>query len=520
MEACSRNSGKSVCEVDTMIDATNAGKNLLPVCVLSISDDSQTHELVRTALEPEQIQMISSRASQGASDIMRSEKPHLVLLDVSGSEFDPSDLINVIVDSEFEAALVVLVDEKDLDRAIHYVERGAYDFVEKPLEPRAFRLLAGRAIRYANSLRFKRDYKRILDATVVTKTEELSRTKEFLSGILNSSSLVSVVLTDLDQYIRFWNRGAENIFGYTANEMIGTKITRLYPRDTQTAEMVEQLQTKVKSKADNIYGKMKQVAKDGRVLTINLAVSPMLDSSGNVQGILGIGQDVTEETRLHEELVNSFHLLKQTQDVSIFSLAKLAESRDEETGLHLTRIQQYCRILCCKLAARKAYSDHMTPRFIEDVVRSSVLHDIGKITIPDSILLYPGKFTPEQHAAMRAHTIHGGNALEEAVKKLGAESFLSVGRDVAYYHHEHWDGNGYPFGLKGEAIPLSARIVALVDVYDALTTERRYKKAFTYDEAHSIIRDAKGKQFDPEIVDAFLEAAAEFECSSVDPLNE
>ncbi len=162
----------------------------------------------------------------------------------------------------------------------------------------------------------------------------------------------------------------------------------------------------------------------------------------------------------------------------------------------------------------------MTPRFIEDVVRSSVLHDIGKITIPDSILLYPGKFTPEQHAAMRAHTIHGGNALEEAVKKLGAESFLSVGRDVAYYHHEHWDGNGYPFGLKGEAIPLSARIVALVDVYDALTTERRYKKAFTYDEAHSIIQDAKGKQFDPEIVDAFLEAAAEFECSSVDPLNE
>ncbi len=323
-----------------MIDATNAGKNLLPVCVLSISDDSQTHELVRTALEPEQIQMISSRASQGVSDIMRSEKPHLVLLDVSGSEFDPSDLINVIVDSEFEAALVVLVDEKDLDRAIHYVERGAYDSVEKPLEPRAFRLLAGRAIRYANSLRFKRDYKRILDATVVTKTEELSRTKEFLSGILNSSSLVSVVLTDLEQYIRFWNRGAENIFGYTANEMIGTKITRLYPRDTQTAEMVEQLQTKVKSKADNIYGKMKQVAKDGRVLTINLAVSPMLDSSGNVQGILGIGQDVTEETRLHEELVNSFHLLKQTQDVSIFSLAKLAESRDEETGLHLTRIQQ------------------------------------------------------------------------------------------------------------------------------------------------------------------------------------
>jgi HD-GYP domain-containing protein (c-di-GMP phosphodiesterase class II) len=158
----------------------------------------------------------------------------------------------------------------------------------------------------------------------------------------------------------------------------------------------------------------------------------------------------------------------------------------------------------------------MTSEFMEDVVRSSVLHDIGKITIPDAILLYPGKFTPEQHAVMRAHTVHGGNALEEAVKQLGEESFLSVGRDVAYYHHEYWDGNGYPFGLAGEAIPLSARIVAVADVYDALTTERRYKKAFTHDQARSIIRDARGKQFDPEIVDAFLEVHVESGCNLAD----
>ncbi len=447
---------------------------------------------------------------------MHSEKPQLIVHDISETEPDPCDFINSGMGKESEAALVVLADAKDRDRAINCVEKGAYDFIEKPLELLTFRLTARRAIDYANSLRFQRDYKRILDETVEAKTVELSRTKEFLSGILNSSTLVSVVLTDLEQRILFWNAGAENIFGYTADEMIGTKITRIYPEGVATGETVERLQTKVKSKAENIYGKMKQVAKDGRILTMSLAVSPLLDSSGNVRGILGIGQDVTEETRLHEELVNSFQLIKQTQDVSIFSLAKLAESRDEETGLHLARIQHYCRILCCRLAARKLYRDHMTPRFIEDVVRSSVLHDIGKVTIPDSILLYPGKFTPAQHAAMRAHTIHGGNALEEAVKKLGAESFLSVGRDVAYYHHEHWDGNGYPFGLKGEAIPLSARIVALVDVYDALTTERRYKKAFGYDETRSIILDAKSKQFDPEIVDAFLETDAEFKCAFVD----
>jgi PAS domain S-box-containing protein len=505
-----------------MMDSTNTDAGSVDVSseglssdrVLVISDDPQTHKLVRNALKAEQIHLITSRVNPRALDLVRSEKPSLVMLDLTASSLDLSDLINVAVDGAICTAFVVLADEKDRDRAIHCAERGAYDFVEKPLEPRTFRLLARRAMDYANSLRFKKDHDRILDETVEAKTVELSRMKEFLSGILNSSTLVSVVLTDLEQRIRFWNRGAENIFGYTAAEMIGTNITKLYPKDTQSAEMVGQLQTKVKSKADNIHGKMKQVAKDGRFLNMSLAVSPLLDGSGNVQGILGIGQDVTEETRLHEELIKSFHLLKQTQDVAIFSLAKLAEYRDKETGLHLARIQHYCRVLCSRLAARKLYADRMTSAFMEDVVRSSVLHDIGKITIPDAILLYPGKFTPEQHAVMRAHTIHGGNALEEAVKQLGAESFLSVGRDVAYYHHEYWDGNGYPVGLKGEAIPLSARIVAVADVYDALTTERRYKKAFTHDEARSVIRDGRGKQFDPEIVDAFLEADLESGCNS------
>jgi len=236
----------------------------------------------------------------------------------------------------------------------------------------------------------------------------------------------------------------------------------------------------------------------------------MLGTSGELQGILGIGQDVTEETRLNQELLKSFRLLTETQDVSIFCLARLAESRDEETGLHLTRIKHYCRVLCFQLVSRRAYKDYMTPKFVEDLICSSVLHDIGKVAIPDSVLMSSNKFTEKEFEVMRQHPIHGGQALDDAIERLGKESFLSTGRDIAYFHHEHWDGNGYPFGLRGNRIPLSARVVAIADVYDALTTPRRYKKAFPHEEACSIIVEARGKQFDPEIVDAFVQAESEF----------
>ena len=180
----------------------------------------------------------------------------------------------------------------------------------------------------------------------------MSRRKDFLKGILDNSTFVSVVLTDLDQNILFWNTGAQNIFGYTSEEMIGKKITALYPQDSTTKDTVEHLQQLLRTKTGTVHGKMRQVAKDGRVLTISLAISPMLDDEGEVRGILGVGQDVSEQVRLNEELSESLQLIKQTQDASIFSLAKLAESRDEETGLHLSRIQDYCRVFCAGCAAK------------------------------------------------------------------------------------------------------------------------------------------------------------------------
>jgi PAS domain S-box-containing protein len=346
--------------------------------------------------------------------------------------------------------------------------------------------------------------------TITEVTKEWAQTKDFLEGILHSSSAISVILTDFDQNVLFWNRGAENIFGYTAEEMVGSKITRLYREDGVTAKTVEMLRQQILQKGGTQRAQVRQLAKDGRELIISLAISPMIDAGGTVRGILGIGQDVTEEARLHEELLKSYKRMQRIQRSSIFALARLAEFRDEETGQHLKRMQDYCRILSCRVRLNEKYSEVMTEQFIDDLIQSSLLHDIGKVWLPDSILFKPDKFDREEYDIMKRHCAYGAQALEETADETEQDSFLATGRDIAYYHHERWDGTGYPSGLSGEEIPLSARVVAITDVYDALTTERRYKRAYTHEEACSLIIENKGHQFDPDLVDAFIEVEEEF----------
>ncbi len=217
------------------------------------------------------------------------------------------------------------------------------------------------------------------------------------------------------------------------------------------------------------------------------------------------------------DLARANVFLHRLQAASIFALAKLAESRDGETAFHLKRLQAYCRALCCRLASKERYRAIMTDKFIDDLVQCSVLHDIGKVAIPDAILFNPRRFGINEYEIMKKHAIFGGKALEEAAEEAAGEagdeeSFLTLGKDVAYYHHEHWDGTGYPFGLEGEEIPLAARIVAIADVYDALTTQRRYKKAYSHEEACRVILIDKGRKFDPDLVEAFVEIRDEF-CS-------
>jgi len=202
--------------------------------------------------------------------------------------------------------------------------------------------------------------------------------------------------------------------------------------------------------------------------------------------------------------------LALTQEVTIYSLAALAETRDPETGGHILRTQRYVRILAEQLQEHPKFRDFLDERTIDLLYLSAPLHDIGKVGVPDHILNKPGKLTDEEFAEMKNHTTYGRNALRIAEAKLGTNSFMKHARQIAYTHQEKWDGSGYPQGLKGDEIPISGRLMAIADVYDALVSKRVYKPPFPHRKAVSIILEGKGRHFDPDMVDAFSAVETEF----------
>lgn len=202
--------------------------------------------------------------------------------------------------------------------------------------------------------------------------------------------------------------------------------------------------------------------------------------------------------------------LALTQEVTIYSLASLAETRDPETGGHILRTQRYVRALARRLKRVPMFKKILTDEVIDLLYNSAPLHDIGKVGVADSILLKPGKLTDEEFAEMRNHTIYGRNALKVAEEKLGDNSFMQYARKIAYTHHEKWDGSGYPKGLKGQEIPVSGRLMAIADVYDALISKRVYKPPFSHAKAMDIITKDSGTHFDPVMVENLLAIENEF----------
>ncbi|MGB9442380.1 MAG: two-component system response regulator, partial [Desulfobacterales bacterium] len=202
--------------------------------------------------------------------------------------------------------------------------------------------------------------------------------------------------------------------------------------------------------------------------------------------------------------------LELTQAVTIESLATLAEYRDPETGGHIKRTQNYVKVLAKQLKQHPRFRDDLNDDVIELLYMSAPLHDLGKIAVPDHILQKAGKLTDEEFGEMKKHTNYGHDALRITEQKLGEDSFLRYAREIAYTHQEKWDGSGYPTGLKGDEIPISGRLMALADVYDALISKRVYKPPFPHEKAVEIIVEGKGNHFDPDIVDAFIELEQTF----------
>ncbi len=251
----------------------------------------------------------------------------------------------------------------------------------------------------------------------------------------------------------------------------------------------------------------------GRNVEVELSGNRVEMSEGGERYQLII-RDITSTKEMEKKVLASHQLIDTSRQAAIFGLSRLAECRDENTGAHLLRIREYTRILALELAGEPDLAPLLTTEFIEELCLSSVLHDIGKVGIPDAILLKPGRLTEAEFGAMKRHCEYGSIALSSSEQDAESFSFLRMGQEITRFHHERWDGSGYPNGLAGMAIPLAARIVALADVYDALTSNRSYKPAYSHEQARTLIVEESGGHFDPSIVAAFLKREQQFKHAS------
>ena len=243
---------------------------------------------------------------------------------------------------------------------------------------------------------------------------------------------------------------------------------------------------------------------DDSIVGVVFDVTALMAANAELKDFLQI------QELLNDSIISGARTLQRTQGAAIRTLARLAEYRDPETGFHLQRICEYTRLLALQVFERSPYSFHITREYGDDISLSSMLHDIGKVSIPDSILLKRGKLESHEWVTMKKHTVFGWEVLHKADLELGEQSFLTLAATIALSHHERFDGSGYPNGSVGDQIPLSARISALADVYDALTTVRPYKQAWSHDQACEEILGSAGSHFDPVLVEIFRDVNGAF----------
>ncbi len=348
-------------------------------------------------------------------------------------------------------------------------------------------------------------YAHNLESEVVKRVKQLEeselRYRELYENIIDI-----VLLVDRDSNILMANPRYYEIIGSLDDKAHTQFLSYVHPMDVTLVErmiirlpveqMVKDLQFKIINKKGKVYEvecNAKCIMKDYQIVGFQLVI-----------------RDITVRKKLEKDLLESYKKVQSARNATILGLAKLAEYRDADTGAHLERIREYSKMLAEELAKKPEYAGYITADYIDDIYNSAILHDIGKVGVPDAILLKPGRLTAEEFDVIKRHSALGGEALREVETKIEGQSFLTLGKEIAYYHHEKWDGSGYPRGLKGDQIPLSARIVALADVYDALTSKRVYKDAFSHQEAKKIIVESRGTHFAPDVVDAFLAHEEDF----------
>ncbi len=360
---------------------------------------------------------------------------------------------------------------------------------------------------YSEVTLYTEDLESLVDQRIEQLEEAVLRFRYLYDSLLDM-----VLLVDPSGNIAMTNRYGEEYAGLPAKELVGMNVVSLLKIDqadqpaVQGFNIVERL-----CRDDDITGLQARLYRgrsENNPLWVEINANRV--TFGDQQYFQLTIRDISQQKVIERKVLESKKLIDNSRQAAIFGLARLVECRDNETGAHLLRIRDYTRILAEELAKNPRYAATITEKFIENISSSSILHDIGKIGVGDHVLQKSGKLTPEEFRLMQYHCEYGSQVLGSVKDPDGGQGFLSMAKNIARSHHEWWDGSGYPDGIVGEAIPLVARIVALADVYDALTSKRIYKPAFSHEKATAMIKADSGTHFDPSVVRAFLKVQGLF----------
>ncbi len=511
-----------------------------PPSILIVANDPADREFYRSCLAVEGYRIIEAVDGPAGLSAAGANRLDVILLNVSVPGFDGIAWIRQIksMPKRRDVPLVIVGSEHDAPEVVASLNNGADEHVIRPVHPKDLCLRVGSMVRLGRerrnllrSYRLRAEQIRILSVLLdlCRQFGSASSVEEVLDHTLaavaevTGGRRISIILPDPDQ---------EHL------EIVRSRgLTRMQPAVLEPAPAV-------KLPIDS--GIVGTVYTTGRAVVANsreecgFAMSPgeseifagmpflsaPLNASGEIIGVLNISERVGNRSFVTRDLeyieliagvagsaVRSMREQRardEARDLIVVALAKLAEHRDCDTGQHVERVTTYTQMLAEALRRRDDFRERIDDQFLQDLARAVPLHDIGKVAIPDRILHKPGRLTAEEMAVMRTHAQVGADTLHWITDKAPGVEFLRMAEDIVRAHHEWYDGSGYPSGLAGEAIPLCARIVALVDVYDALTTDRVYRDANSHDDAEAYIRLSAGTHFDPAIVEVFLAHREEF----------
>ncbi|MGB9625422.1 MAG: HD domain-containing phosphohydrolase [Phycisphaerae bacterium] len=495
--------------------------------VLAVDPAPTVHRFLRTFLATEPVEILSANDGTTAMKTMEDRRVDLVLVALTLPDMSGFDVCRRIKDNPCTAAVPVMILAENASRTekVRGLQEGAADFLAKPIDPSELlaRLRAAlrsrqmqRELEQQNSMLYQL-HEFSLRLNAMETVEDTLRAALICALSLTYSGRGCILVPDRRAAGRLLVAHMEGVRNRETTELamrIGAPVSGhvFAGNGLRVVNTIEDLGNEHAEDVAFLGGppfiSLALPSQRGPLGVLNVA-GKLMESHYSDQDIR-ILRCVAATAGVAVESQQRRLRLDQTRDAALLGLAGLAEWRDPETGAHLERLCGYAQLLAEGLAQTRKYARTIDRAFLEALSRSVPMHDIGKVAVPDNVLLKPGKLTEAEFDIMKTHTEVGAKVLRSMAERAGRDLFLDMAYEIAMHHHERYDGTGYPTGLAGEAIPLAARITAVADVYDALVTDRVYRKAWPHEKAVSYIRQNAGSHFDPDVVAVFLERADAF----------